>query len=278
MTKKIFIGFAVLLVMIMINACDKVEKNEDGNYTEGVVLPPDGGTAVLFEFTGWECVNCPRAHREIAKLHEAFGDRFLPISIHAGMFAKPLCNDTCLDFRTSVGNELHDDIFTPIMYPIGAINGLGSEYLEPSDSWGESALKVMYEKSIASVSIVKTIKKSKIKLTVTVEFTAPSIPKGEYWLGLYLVENGVIGPQKDGSEEIEEYEHEHMLRASFNGTLGEKIVTNPIMGSTFHKDSYELDIKDDWKAKDLHVVPFIYIDDITNVTKRVIPFQVVSEE
>jgi len=269
MIKKIFVGLAVL--MVLLNSCDKIE----GKYTEDIVIPPDGSegsVAVLFEFTGWDCTNCPGAHREIAELKDKLGKNFLPISIHAGNFAVP-CS-TCPDFRTVEGTEIHD-YFSPIMYPIGAVNGIGSDYLEPLDSWGEAAVDAIHEVSQADVHIKMMLKDSdsKIEVVVKVEFTLELIPEGKYWLGVYLTEDKVIGPQKDGSTEIEDYEHEHMFRASFNGAFGEEIAINPLAGEEVTK-TYTIDIKKEWKAKDLDVVPFIY----KKHDGKVIPFRILSDD
>jgi hypothetical protein len=44
-----------------------------------------------------------------------------------------------------------------------------------------------------------------------------------------LQEDGIISAQKDGNDEVAEYEHNHVFRAGFNGNYGTKLTTNGIV-------------------------------------------------
>ena len=96
---------------------------------------------------------------------------------------------------------------------------------------------------------------------------------GSYNLSVYVIENGIIAPQKHFSEGlIEEYEHGHVLRASMNnGIIGDFIGTDIAIGTKFEK-SYSLNIDTEWVADSLYVIPFIY----NTKTNTVIPTKIIK--
>jgi len=97
----------ILLVIIIITSCDKVEGPYiEGNPYSGIYDSDLPIRKILLEdFTGFGCVNCPRANEEIHKLQDRYGDHLIPIAVHAGWFATPFTSSDP-DFRTSVGREL----------------------------------------------------------------------------------------------------------------------------------------------------------------------------
>jgi hypothetical protein len=268
MIKNIFFGLIALTFLF--SACDEIE----GPYTEVPDVGPVGDTihtVVLFEFTGWECINCPNAHREIDKLHGVYGEIFQPISIHAGGFAAPR-DEYDNDYRTDVGNELNESMNVQ-QYPIGAVNALTGDSLTSENSWGTKIFNELKKATVANIKMDESVSTDSTKISISLDIEFSLQLSGDYYVCAYMVENGIIGPQNDGGEIIEDYVHKHMLRASFNGTWGDKIATDPVKGFSVKKD-YTLNLDSKWVVDSLHIIPFIY----ENSTKRVVPFNMIKEK
>ncbi|MEG2200223.1 MAG: Omp28-related outer membrane protein, partial [Anaerovorax sp.] len=86
----------------------------------------------------------------------------------------------------------------------------------------------------------------------------------------------IISPQLKGTEIIQNYVHDHVLRLGINGTYGERITPTGIL----EKDSaytigYQLDFKGkDWNKNNCTVVAILYDHKVKEVlqveTKKVI--------
>src|SRR5688572_25039259 len=75
--------------------------------------------AVLEEFTGVNCVNCPDGHVRANQLYAAFPGRVVLINVHSGGYAVPSAGQ--LDLRTPYGDAI--DAFAGVAaYPSGTMN------------------------------------------------------------------------------------------------------------------------------------------------------------
>ena len=69
-----------------------------------------------------------------------------------------------------------------------------------------------------------------------------------------ITEDGIIYKQIDGSELIEKYEHNHVLRKVINGTWGSNIQ----LSSTLSTYSYDYNLEDSWVRRNCNIVAFVY--------------------
>jgi hypothetical protein len=83
----------------------------------------------------------------------------------------------------------------------------------------------------------------------------------------YVTESHIFGAQKDETETTGEninYEFNHVLRTSFNGTWGERVSNDDlIQNGTINKSYTNLDIDASWDFHNLGAVVFVY-DSLTN--------------
>jgi len=109
-----------------------------------------------------------------------------------------------------------------------------------------------------------------ITAKVNLEF-AKSL-SGNYNLSVYVVENGIEAPQNKNGTIINNYMHNHVLRASmYNGIIGELVGENPTNGTKF-ECKYTLNVDSEWVADSLHLIPFVY----NTETNIVIPTKIVK--
>ena len=99
------------LILFALFSCDKVEPP----YTTQTQTPVDTGATKTYvqkvmveDFTGHLCGTCPAAHRVLDDLVNVYGDKLVPIAIHAGFFARTT-TEYPEEFKTTEGTTIFDD-------------------------------------------------------------------------------------------------------------------------------------------------------------------------
>lgn len=236
--------YTYILILALAFSCDTIE----GDYIEQNA--PFISDVYLFEFTGINCPNCPDAHRIISDLQEKFGDKLHVVSIHAGTFALPFTPDQP-DFRTEVGDEINNRVNTSKNFPSGAVMTLAEGTSTLATSWSTQLANFGWKRAGVDIEYSAEI----INDDVIVNANARLFDdiEGNHKLCLYLVENKIIDFQVDGGSRIENYEHNHVLRASVNGNEGTEIKAGSVFDNT-----YKMQLNESWNKNNLHIIPFVY--------------------
>ncbi|MBL0343368.1 MAG: Omp28-related outer membrane protein [Bacteroidetes bacterium] len=200
--------------------------------------------AVLEEFTGVNCVNCPDGHIRANALYNAFPGRVVIINIHSGSFANPSAGQP--DFRTPFGDPI--DAFAGVAaYPSGTMNRVvwaGAYNIPPyfpqnppnnlairRPGWWDTSYPnqgtgayIILQGGNTPVNIgSETLWNATTReLQVTVELYYTSTENQDNKLNVVLLESGVIGYQSGGSAN---YTHNHILRHMLTGQWGDPIAT-----------------------------------------------------
>lgn len=226
--KRIFTLFVALLgMMLLFTQCDKIEgpyyetfEEEDVTVEFPELNPQNVYRKILIEeFTGHRCTNCPAGHQILDQLHQQYGDTLVAVGIHYGALAKPLGSLFSYDFRTEPGNTIGADYGIDAI-PAAIVNMVYEPGGWPRDQWATVIRNVDRSKAYAAIQLIneynadsKTLK-ANAKVTLLNEYSNP------LQLAFYLVEDGIVKPQKDGNQDIEDYVHNHVLRAALNGAYG----------------------------------------------------------
>lgn len=259
--KKILYTLPIILVLSMVS-CDVIDSDNIFEPIENDTTVVDQKRVILLEeFTGNRCPNCPKAAIEAEKLMTMFPEQIVLIAIHAGFYAQPLPPlGYTEDFRTDVGNELLD-YYGIQAFPKGVINRsqFNGSYALDHGEWEAVISELAQQNSVVDIKIDASYDATTRNTSVTVNTTTSEIDAANIKLCVYLTENNLICKQANGSEEVEDYPHDHVLRASFNGTWGENI--------NLGKDSknYNLTINENWNPDNCQVVAFVYRDDDKSV-------------
>ena len=233
--KNIITLFSFILI---ITSCEIVE----GPYEidNGNITPIDTNTYVkkilIEDFTGHTCQNCPSAARELEAIHSLYGDQIIGMAIHVSKaFARPYPPSQApnyqYDFRTKWGKEW-DNLFgiSEIGLPGGMINRIGypNEHRLGKDEWLSRVITELEKEIDFGMSI--TVNEGIINVNTEILKNI----NGDYNLVVCLIENNIINWQKDGSEDVENYEHNHAFRsllsdenlsASSNYSISDRIET-----------------------------------------------------
>jgi thiol-disulfide isomerase/thioredoxin len=108
---------------------------------KGKSVKADGKVAMLEEFTGHVCVNCPEATMLAHDLKEKYGENLVLLAIHAGDLSLPEEAPYDADYRTTTGTTIFNE-FQPIGVPTGLVNRVqyNGGYVLFKDSW-EAAIQ-----------------------------------------------------------------------------------------------------------------------------------------
>ena len=251
--KNYIIYFSFILTSLI--ACDKIDQDEFLLAGGGVEI--DTTTFVkkvlIEDFTGHTCQNCPEAANEIHTLQQisAYQDKIVAIGIHAGFFSGTNASFPT-DFRTTEGTEIHD-YFGVASYPKGMVSRKGfttSTHLLDFSSWGVAVADLI--DSEPEIGIKMSVENN----TVLVEAKLLKEVNDELKLVVVLTENGIIDKQLDEALGIiNDYEHNHVLRTSLNGTWGQTVELNV---SNFETYSFNYSLDPDWIETNVNAVAYIY--------------------
>jgi len=250
-----------------ITSCDVVEEP----YTKGnISTEPDTNriNILLEDFTGHTCVNCPAATKTATELKKIYSNKIFIVAIHTGEFAKPETGDKFnYDFRTNEGTEI--DNFYNISnqgLPRGLINR--SPYQDKLtfhySQWGDAIINYWSKNKIRQLNMDLSAQydseTNQITANVSLHYLVTQSKQNK--LSVWIVEDNIINWQKTTTDPIPDYQHNNVLRYSFNGAWGENVgnATLPI-GFEFSKD-YSLTIPDDkdWNVTNMRIIAFVYDD------------------
>ena len=271
MRHTIYAILTVFLIAGLFHSCDEIEKpyvrkDDSGNGGDN----GDEGTmqkVLVEEFTGHRCVNCPSAHDLLGNLKDDYGDSLIIVSIHAGFFATPDNSGAyTTDLRTTAGEELHD-AYGVSSYPSGMINR-GKDQEETvlrKDVWNGRIRQQMEASAKASLSIDYEFNPQNRNLSADVDIEFLEEIPGVYMLSVHITEDGIMAPQKNDNEnvgpvpDIMDYEHNHVLRGTMNGTWGESVTDEAVTTDTVYTLSYDnYTIPQEWNEADLSLIVFVY--------------------
>lgn len=275
----------LLSFILVITSCDVVE----GPYEidTGNIIPTDTNNYVkkilIEDFTGHTCQNCPSAARELEAIHEVYGDQIIGMALHVSKtFARPYPSSQSpnyqYDFRTKWGKEW-DDFFgiSGIGLPGGMVNRIGypNEHRLGKDEWLARVITELEKEVDFGISITTNITGNEGVITINTEIL--NNINGDYNLVVCLSESNIINWQKDGSEDVENYEHNHALRsllsdenlsASSNYSSADKIEqtisfnlsTQEQFNINYSANSAELGNGNagGWDASNMSVIAYIY--------------------
>ncbi len=262
---RLFTSLLIIMAM-MFAGCDKI----DPPYTTGADYDDNGGNddvvqrVLLEEFTGHQCPNCPDGARMATQLKDHYGDNMVIIAIHAGWFANTDDDLFSYDFTTAEGDALADH-FNVEQFPSGMVSrtGFDGSLLMGPSAWAEAIPEIISQDPRFSLQIHTSYDQDGNILDVEVDVDVLRNSSCNYRLSVFLTESGIIKPQKVNDPDypsgvIEDYEHNHVLRAGFNGVWGDALNDTSIApGMDFNK-AYSLAWDDEWVPENSSVVAFVH--------------------
>ena len=272
----------ILFILFYVSSCDIVETpymntenisqidTNSNNYVKKVLIE---------DFTGHLCPNCPQAATEIEAIHDIYGEQIIAIAIHVTKsFARPYPASQApnfqYDFRTSWGDDF-DNLFdiSSAGLPRGMVNRIGfpDNHKLGKDEWANAVTNELNKE----INFGIMINSSNNNISITTQVL--NNISGSYNLVVCLTESGIINWQKDGTENIENYEHNHILRSvlldealssNINYETNQEIQKNITYNLT-ELEEYNIDYSTNvaelgngnagnWNSNNMSIVAYIY--------------------
>jgi hypothetical protein len=285
-------NFLFLLAMsLFLGACDRIENPvtvAKNKYRDDLYGPAptfnaltEASRNVLFEeFTGHLCGFCPPSTTLALALDAQLGERMVTVAIHAGSLAATGGTLFQTDYTTPAGNLYWAQLnggFNPTAR-IDRLGGLSSyEYLDPANpsSWQNIVTTRMNVPTpvamqanceyVAADNVVNIHMNSQFMENYT----------GNVNLVVLLVENHIISAQEDYSQtpsEIEDYEHEHVLRTNVSEPMGNLVVNSPSPGYTA-TTSFTIPLQANWVPTNMTVIGYL-VDANTHEVLNAIEYEI----
>ena len=260
---------------LLFGACDRIENPvtvAKNKYRDDLYGPAPTFNAtseatrnVLFEeFTGHLCGFCPPSTALALALDAQLGERMVTVAIHAGSLAATGGTLFQTDYTTPVGNIYWAQLnggFNPTAR-IDRLGGLSSyEYLDPANpsSWQNIVTTRMNVATPAALQANCEYVAADNVLNIHMNSQFIESYTGNVNLVVLLVENHIISAQEDYSQtpsEIEEYEHEHVLRTNVTEPMGNLVINSPSLGYS-STSSFTIPLQANWVPTNMTVVGYL---------------------
>jgi len=194
--------------------------------------------ALLEDFSGFRCNNCPAASEVAQGLLDTYNEEVVVVGIHVlASFAAPVppLDDAFFDtdFRTDAGNTYAQDLQISFL-PVGAVSRKdysGSQLLSDG-AWGAAVSEIIGQPADMDVQLACfSYNATTNTVNVTARVIALNDVVGDHNLVIYLTEDHIIDWQIDAREDepnIPDYEHRHVLRGNLNGAYGDPVITGTL--------------------------------------------------
>lgn len=237
---NIISGAVITLAAI---ACDPVSESE--RFIKADDLEVDR-KALVQEFTGQFCPNCPLGHEALDNIAKQYGENAVIVSIHAGDMA---FDDPDYGLKTADGDKYAAE-WGIQNYPSAVVNRKGA--MDDRSAWQGAVFTALSAPSSVKIALEAEVKDGKISITSALSSTI-SDTNAKYQL--WVVEDNINALQQDGEEYIEDYVHNHVYRASVNGIGGENVSVAMTAPLELH---HSIAIDSHWNTANLKVVAFVY--------------------
>lgn len=274
--------YGVCLSMVAaFTACSNIDENERLIYVEPLV-PIDTTTVIvetdslydapiavvprrvlIEDHTGQHCPNCPDASNLIHDfLQSPLADFVVPVAIHSE--AQGIMEPDGLG--TELGNTYYKN-WNLEFKPAGLLNRVdfGGMRVLDKTTWAVALQWLMqpeYQETPLDIRIrarQADDNPQTANVDVKVLCTKPEATVSGK-LQVWVTEDNIIAQQDSMGTRIDNYVHNHVLRASLNGTWGENISLSGAKDDNTRELHYTATLAPAWKPQDLVIVAFVYAD------------------
>jgi hypothetical protein len=241
---KIFILSTTLMFGFVFFGCDNIEGPygiSNGTIPNDTVTDTIIRKVLLEDFTGHTCAACPASHDEAKRLHDIYGKRLIVLGIHAGFFSWPQNAPYQNNFQTATGTTITTDFnLINLPFPKGMVNRLykpstSSQYIFDWPDWETTIDTILQRPADAGIDITNSFSSTDSMMTASVDIKMVNDYVNPISLAVYFAEDSIVAPQKNGSVDVLNYIHRHVLRGSFTGAFGETIGTSATAGQELNK-------------------------------------------
>ena len=255
--KKIIYIFAIILPLIWIS-CDTIEEDERLVYPKGQTSETTPITKVdtiqkvfLEDYTGWKCVNCPRAAAKATEMISKYGEQLVVMAVHSTAFANPSTGNNNVDFKTEYGEKWATD-FGCTSLPTGIINRkkTAGVYTIGDANWDNQIQNTINsQEHIMNINLGAEFRSEDNQILVSTENIFLKDYTSAMLINVVVLESGIIGVQYNSdpnfgtTPKINDYVFNHVLRK--NALIDYSLSLNGVAKETILKKNYLIDVDPD---------------------------------
>lgn len=204
-----------------------------------VVIDPTQKVVLIEELTGAKCPNCPKGTKAIENILTKYPDNVVAVGIHGKFLSEPARSGDP-DFRNEDGENLENWFKPWFGKPSATANRIkdnfGSVMNDSPDLW-ESLVEAELQKP-QQMNLFMEVKYDETSRNIDIEIAANPLVDlaGDYNITVYVTESHIIAGQANGSEIIDEYEHNHVLREIITNYSGDFFAGNMTKGQIIKKN------------------------------------------
>lgn len=250
---RIVTGCSLVAAAAMaLTSCDDVK--EDDRLIK-IERPEVARKVLVQEFTGINCVNCPTGAATIHDLQELYPGSIIAVGLHPGGtgFSGPIGT-------FNLNNELattYFNYYNPAGFPAAVIDGQAP--ITNITAWNGSIMSQISKAAAGEIELTPTYDADTRTVTVDYEVTLNSVFTSTLNINIWVVENGIRGPQKSGNTIIPTYEHNHVLRGSLTGDWGIAL-NSTFLPDEVYTGTVSLTLDAAWVAENCQLVAFLQSD------------------
>lgn len=263
--KQILNIIVIFLFLLYISSCDQISKKPDSNYyVEGTNINTNLDTtgdsvlrkALIIDFTGIRCVNCPDAHDIIKQIKTLHPGRIVAVAIHGTSLAYPI-PPYKTDLRTTQGNDIINT-FGINSIPVGLINSFDKTKLLQRELWAATIDTSLEQKAKVDLKIYNMFNSSNRELKTIVIIKALKDLNSDNLLSVYLLEDSIITRQATVEEPgyIDNYVQLNVFRSSITNVWGEQVSGLTHKGDVVTKE-FITQLDTNWNENNCKIVAFI---------------------
>lgn len=240
-------------------------------------IPPEipevdlsGDRVVLIEeFSGGKCVPCSAAAVILEEQAGIYGDKLVVVTIHSdfgGQYA-PHPN-AAHNFQTEDGKSVLQSIGLPLGIPSASVNRKmfpGDDDLHLGrDEWPNAIASEVSQAPKANVNLAADFDSNSRELSIVITVIPTENLEGEVRVNALISENNIIDWQASSPDDIEEWEHNHILRSYISPNNGESIGADLALGVPVEKTyTFQVPAEENglWVAENLELVAFVTLED-----------------
>ena len=254
--------------------------------------PATTQNVLIEDYTGQYCGNCPRAAVMADSLHQRYPDRVFVTEVHVtDYFAAPRLPHFPIDFRVPVVSQQVDQTFdlSNRGLPQGAVNRApfalaSNDPVATFSLWPGAVTAQLAQAPTVELRATPLYNQTNRKLILKVSTKYLTAQPGRTMrLGITVVEDGVVGAQKDyrlnrtqnPEQTVDTYVHHNVMRAALAGTFGTQQVVGPTAGQQFGDYlGYQMPANSIWNDRKCSVIVYVADADtrqIVQVTQVKLP-------
>lgn len=233
----------------VLSSCDNV--NEEDRYIK-IDRPTIARKVLIQEFTGINCVNCPSGADEVHKLQTLYPGSVIAVGMHPGGtgFSGPIGT---FNLNSDLA-RVYYEAYQPSGFPAAVVDGQAPE--TNLNAWSGMVTSELSRPAPADISLAPSYDEATRTVTVEYQVKINNVYTQPLNINIWLVENGIIGPQKSGASLVPNYTHNHVLRTSLTGDWGDKLADS-FIPEEIYEGSVSLVLDEKWKAENCELVGFL---------------------